>query len=57
MSDNSPLLAGSATKMYVSFHRAARKDIRSSFPLLTHVRFAFAFVHVFVYVYARRVVK
>lgn len=57
MSDNSRLVAGSATKMYVSFHRAARKDIRSLFPLLSKVRFAFAFVDVFIYVYARRVVK
>lgn len=57
MSDNSRLLAGSATKMYVSFHRAAHKDIRSLFLLLTNVRFAFAFVDVFIYVYARKVVK
>lgn len=51
MNDNSHLLAGSATKMYVSFHRAAHKDIRSSFSLLTYVCFVFTFVDVFVYVY------
>lgn len=57
MSDNSHLLAGSATKMYVSFHRAAHKDIRSSFSFLTYVCFVFTFVDVLRILYARGVVE